>query len=110
MYGVLDNLKQFISQPKDNCTIIYEAFKNKDEYLVFEISSEDSSEYFYICSDGSESSIRGCYILKGMEEEATIVCDVIRVEKPYAIIKIRSLNLAFKIDAIDKKKVIICPL
>ena len=110
MSSLLEDLKQFILQPKENSSIIYEAFKKKDEYLVFEISSEDSSEYFYLCSDGSDPSVRGCYKLNGMEEEASIVCDVIRVEKPYAIIMIRSLKIRFKIDASEKKKVIICPL
>ena len=104
-----ERLKNFIIESRSKDIIFeYSGIGNK---LIFEISSADPVEYFYICTDVLHSTIEGCYSLSGMRQECSVFCDIEDNGVNSVTIKTDILDdFSFKVFINESGEVNICPL
>lgn len=114
MDSIKERLKRFLLGSHKNHDLNYDHYFRKGEFVEFSITSQANDEYFFVESINGEKSVRGFYRLTGMEEDDTIVVDILEIRDDGCILMFRAFDRA-KIEVTvahntDERKVSACLL
>lgn len=114
MDNIKDKLKRFLLGSHNNHDLNYDRYFSKGEFVEFSITAQANDEYFFVEFINGEKSVRGYYRLTGMDEDDTIVVELVEVKDNGCILLFRSFdNAKIKVDVVyneDERKVSACLL